>query len=291
MQIDLPDGFILDCACGSGIQLAAYAATLQRPVLGVELAPGAGASERRERSLRCVPHPRYERSMVPQKPRRVWRRHRPQGRFICAWGKTLCNVAFLHLDPARPLQQPNARLGGNAAAVAPCFGSVGAVFEEPALLLDLSPRLTESQRNEVEALDAVWPGIARTWEWTSEAGGALDRLALWLGKVADPSAARRFVRVPASLADRPVVLSIENDPPTIEPKHRSPQRGEHVSILDAALMESGLMLSWLASVAPDDDGRWAFVEGRRPQLHHDRPLRLNSSDGALVQATGKVVHC
>ena len=39
MQIDLPDGFILDCACGSGIQLAAYAATLQRPVLGVELAP------------------------------------------------------------------------------------------------------------------------------------------------------------------------------------------------------------------------------------------------------------
>ena len=50
------------------------------------------------------------------------------------------------------------------------------------------------------------------------------------------------------------------------------------------------MLSWLASVAPDDDGRWAFVEGRRPQLHHDRPLRLNSSDSALVQATGKVVH-
>ena len=33
----LPEGVVLDCACGSGIQLAAYASTLQRPVLGVEL--------------------------------------------------------------------------------------------------------------------------------------------------------------------------------------------------------------------------------------------------------------
>ena len=36
----LPEGCVLDCACGSGIQLAAYAATLQRPVLGVELDHG-----------------------------------------------------------------------------------------------------------------------------------------------------------------------------------------------------------------------------------------------------------
>ena len=36
-QHPISEGWILDCACGSGIQLAAYASTLQRPVLGIEL--------------------------------------------------------------------------------------------------------------------------------------------------------------------------------------------------------------------------------------------------------------
>jgi len=35
----LPEGIVLDCACGSGIQLAAHASVLQRPALGVELDP------------------------------------------------------------------------------------------------------------------------------------------------------------------------------------------------------------------------------------------------------------
>ena len=289
MQIDLPDGFILDCACGSGIQLAAYAATLQRPVLGVELAPErAQASAVNVRSV--ASHTRGASEAWFLKSRIVCGDGTDPKGVLSALGEDASNVAFLHLDPARPRNSRTHALEEMQPPLHRVLGQWAPYFEEPALLLDLSPRLTESQRDEVEALvDAVWPGIARTWEWTSRGRGRVDRLALWLGKVADPSAARRFVRVPASLADRPVVLSIANDPPTIEPKHRSPQRGEHVSILDAALMESGLMLSWLASVAPDDDGRWAFVEGRRPQLHHDRPLRLNSSDSALVQATGKVV--
>ena len=33
-------GGVLDCACGSGIQLAAYGTALQRPLLGVELDEG-----------------------------------------------------------------------------------------------------------------------------------------------------------------------------------------------------------------------------------------------------------
>ena len=32
-------------------------------------------------------------------------------------------------------------------------------------------------------------------------------------------------------------------------------------------MESGLMGEWLDRVAPSQEGRWASVEGRRPQLH------------------------
>ena len=36
-QFELPPGMVLDCACGSGIQLAAYASRLKRPALGIEL--------------------------------------------------------------------------------------------------------------------------------------------------------------------------------------------------------------------------------------------------------------
>ena len=36
--------------------------------------------------------------------------------------------------------------------------------------------------------------------------------------------------------------------------------------------------------------RWASVEGRRPQMHHEHPLRLGDErNGLLVQATGRVV--
>ena len=45
----LEEGWILDPACGSGIQLAAYATVLQRPVLGVELDPDRA----RARGLIC----------------------------------------------------------------------------------------------------------------------------------------------------------------------------------------------------------------------------------------------
>ena len=33
----IPEGNILDCACGSGIQIAAYSAIFKRPALGIEL--------------------------------------------------------------------------------------------------------------------------------------------------------------------------------------------------------------------------------------------------------------
>ncbi len=36
-EYQLPEGVILDCACGSGIQIAAYSEILKRPIVGVEL--------------------------------------------------------------------------------------------------------------------------------------------------------------------------------------------------------------------------------------------------------------
>jgi len=38
-NIQIPEGHILDCACGSGIQIAAYSAIFKRPALGIELNP------------------------------------------------------------------------------------------------------------------------------------------------------------------------------------------------------------------------------------------------------------
>ena len=68
-----------------------------------------------------------------------------------------------------------------------------------------------------------------------------------------------------------------------------PKRGEYVSLLDAALVESGLISAWLSNVSKETRFRWGTVEGRRPQLHHDHPLRLSEEDQWMVQATGRVV--
>ena len=52
----------------------------------------------------------------------------------------------------------------------------------PALLLDLSPRLSKKQRLEIDKiLDDLAPGVDRTWEWLSQGGGRIDRLSVWVG--------------------------------------------------------------------------------------------------------------
>ena len=289
----LPEGVVLDCACGSGIQLAAYASTLQRPVLGVEL------DEERARAsavnLQTV-------ASHAQANQAAWFLGSsvvagdgcdPQG-VLSALETDAPAVAFLHLDPARPrnsrthaLEEMQPPLHTVLESWAPHFAPSP---EGPAVLLDLSPRLTSSQRAEVEEIvEAVWPGIAKTWEWTSRGRGRVDRLALWLGGLASEGVARRFVRVPASLADLPLMLSTNDGETALVPRHHPPKRGEHVSILDAALVESGLATAWFNRIGGDGNHRWAFIEGRRPQVHHDNVLQFEGQDEWLVQATGRVV--
>ena len=290
---ELPPGLVLDCACGSGIQLAAYGAALKRPLLGVEL-----AHERAQASAMNVQtvakHMRSDEDAWYVESHIISGDGTDAEGVMAALHKPDMGIAFLHLDPARPrnsrthaLEEMQPPLHRVLASWAPYFSKTSGA---PSLLLDLSPRLTAVQRTEVESIvDETWPGIARTWEWTSRGRGRVDRLALWLGGVADAHTTRRFIRVPASLADAPVILRSKAQPSTPEARHHPPKRGEQVSILDAALMESGLMQEWLERVVPSEQGRWAFVEGRRPQLHHDHPLQLEAEDLGLVQATGRVV--
>ena len=295
---DLPEGLIVDCACGSGLQLAAHASILQRPALGIEL-----SGQRAQASAKNM-------QIVARQLKAESKRWFRESRILAGDGTDAFGalsalnsqngapVALLHLDPARPRNSRTHGLDEMQPNLDTVFTAWRPYFAEhprgPALLLDLSPRLTGQQRDEVEALvDNVWPDLERTWVWTSRGRGRVDRLALWLGAASSQGVARRFVRIPPRLGDDALVLSTESksDEETLpQPNVNPPKRGEYVSILDAALIESGLVSTWLKGVSRETMTRWASVDGRRPQVHHDHPLRLEQrGDSQLVQATGRVV--
>lgn len=282
----LPDGIILDPACGSGIQLAAYCAMIGKKGVGIELDEStahAANSNLKRISMQGFNSALYESSI-----------------FIGdgTIGKPELKVAMLHLDPARPR---NSRTHG-LDEMAPKLPNIFTAWKDnlslgergPAILLDLSPRLIESQRNEVEAIvDQFWPDIGKTWVWTSRGRGRIDRLSLWIGQLSSPGVSRRYVRIPPDIKDKPLV--IDGDFQQFSPHRRPPRKGEYVTILDSALVESGLAEEFLKSALPDDEITWSVTEGRRPQIHHPTPFDFESkSQKLLIQATGrivKLVHC
>ena len=302
-ELELPDGYILDCACGSGIQLGAHLALLQRPGIGVEL--NVKRAQASAVNLQAIAKYRNEEGLERMQKTRIVAGDGRDGATVCA---TLADhfklddypsIALLHLDPARPRNSRTHGLDEMAPRLDEVFKGWVPYLSEgkngPALLLDLSPRLTHAQRIEVEALvDEVWSGIARTWVWTSRGRGRVDRLALWLGSAASQGIARRFVRIPPEITEDAYVISggiaLEQGNGIPTPVRQPPRRGERVSILDAALVESGMADSWLSRVTKSEHINWGVVEGRRPQIHHQHPLRLEQkNDRMLVQATGRVV--
>lgn len=285
----LSEGWLVDCACGSGIQLAAYASTLHRPVLGIEL--DASRAQASAVNLNTIAgHQGSTQNSWFTNSRILSGDGTDAGGALHAASDT-GTIAFLHLDPARPrnsrthaIEEMQPPLHEVLTAWKPHFTS------KPSFLLDLSPRLTQEQRDEVEGLvQTLWPGLEHTWEWTSRGRGRVDRLAMWAGGVASIGVARRFVRVPPSLSERALVLSEQTKSSELTQLLHPPKRGEYVSIIDAALVESGLASTWLAGVSKETAFRWATLAGRRPQVHHDHPLRLDQQQTMLVQATGRVV--
>ena len=302
-QLSLPEGYILDCACGSGIQLGAHMALLQRPGIGVEL--DQMRAQASAVNLQSIARYRNEMDTERMQKTRIIAGDGRDGATVCAAMadhlklEYFPNIALLHLDPARPRNSRTHGLEEMAPRLDEVFNGWAPYLTEgesgPALLLDLSPRLTHDQRLEVETMvDAVWKGIHRTWVWTSRGRGRVDRLALWLGGAATAGIARRFVRIPPSITQEAHVVSggmrIHSGDGLPTPVLSPPRRGERVSILDAALVESGLADDWLKTVTKSEHVSWGVVEGRRPQIHHQHPLHLeNPMDKMLVQATGRVV--
>ncbi len=280
-KCNIPKGLILDPACGSGIQLAAYCAMLGRVGLGIEMHEQTAIAA--NANLRRVADHGFSDCLLDSS--------------IVVGDGTVGSpsqkFAMLHLDPARPR---NSRTHG-LDEMRPKLPEIFDAWKDslihgergPAILLDLSPRLDSSLRKQVEEIvESFWPGIGKTWVWTSRGKGRVDRLALWVGQLSTPGISRRFVRIPPDLKLKPLI--IEGDEIEIAGHRRPPRKGEYVSILDAALVESRLVMKYLESVASNQEIIWSVVDGRRPQIHHPRAMEFSDNQQKLlVQATGKVV--
>jgi hypothetical protein len=71
---------------------------------------------------------------------------------------------------------------------------------------------------------------------------------------------------------------------------RVPKRGEFVSIIDSALVESGMAEDWLESLNIGEEYVWASATGRRPTIFHPKKLNnIPSGSEILLQCSGKIV--
>ena len=291
-QFDLPKGMLLDCACGSGIQLAAYASRLKQAALGVEL-------DRNRAIASCLNLNTVARHYASFD--QGWHRRSlvvsgdgtASEDIASNIGLDANSIAVLMLDPARPrnsrthsLDEMQPNLPNVFEAWKPYLASTS---RGPCIVLDLSPRLTQELRDGVESIvDFFWPGIERTWTWMSRGGGRVDRLELWLGGVATPNISKRFVRLSRTFGGEDTIIEQHESIPSHRHGLNTPRRNEWVTILDAALVESGLVDAWLGEqLSTAEDVRWAESSPRRPRIHHNGPLKDDSHP--FVVASGRVV--
>jgi len=291
----LPAGVILDAAAGSGLQLVAYSQELKRPALGIE-ADGNIA-------VLCAAnmHINSDEGDLQRSMDRViigdgsdaegaiteyWNSLREAGT------RAHPPIAMLHLDPARPLDAQNHDVDEMQPAIGPVLSSWGEHLQSgprgPAVLLDLSPRLGEDQQGMIEAIVGItFPGVSRTWEWLSQGGGRVDRLSLWIGALSSKKS-HRCVR----MGTKNVLAVIEGTPSESEVARMSspPPFGAWMTIVDPALVHSGLQEAWLEVALREGGGHsWLRLDGRRPLLIHTDPLNDSEDVDGFVVASGEIV--
>ena len=282
---EIPPGVVLDPACGSAIQLSALCSVLNRPGLGIELS-GAVAPLAAINLERCA----------------VWAGQEWGGTSRVLWGDGIVAdsilqtyhqsigvsspIALLHIDPARPqnaqqhtLDEMQPRLDQLLSAWAPFLARL------PALILDLSPRLSDAQRMEVEAIvSSIWGDVSHTWQWMTQGRGRVDRLSLWVGSCSD-SQPNRLVRL--SKDGGVSILSGIQEVPNVEIKPIVV--GQFLTIVDPCLIASGLAESWRNSAMGAGDSRWMKLTGRRPVLIGENAISEQTDVRDFVQITGRVV--
>ena len=292
---DLPAGIILDAAVGSGAQLIALANELRRPSLGIELDGNiavlcaanmhlASSAEDTQKTLNRVI---------------IGDSCDAEGAITTYWNSLMKSgirahppIAMLHLDPARPRDAQNHHVDEMEPSLMSVLKSWNEYLQTgprgPAILLDLSPRLGEEQQDMIEAIvETIFPGVPRTWEWLSQGGGRVDRLSLWIGAISSKEE-RRCIR----MGTKNIIAMIEGRKSysKIEILSRPPPYGAYISVIDPALIQSGLQEKWISKAVQKNSGySWLRIEGRRPLLIHTDPLIDNDEINGFVVSTGKIV--
>ena len=284
-SISLPPGVILDPACGSATQLAAICTLLKRPGLGVELS-GASAPLA---AINLENTGTWSDGDWAETSRILWGDGTAADSILQSYHQSIgatTPVALLHVDPARPqdaqqhtLDEMQPRIDQLLSAWAPFLSS------EPALILDLSPRLSDAQRIQMDDIvSSIWNDIPRTWQWMTQGRGRIDRLSLWVGPAAD-SHPHRLVRLSSngelSLLSGGPVNSVVGEPQI--------EVGNHLTIVDPSLVASGLTESWRSLAVTNGSSDWLKLTGRRPKFISSEPILNHNEVRDFIQITGEIV--
>ena len=294
-SFDLPAGVILDAAVGSGTQLIALANELKRPALGVELDGNIAvlcAANMHSASDAEEIHRTLNRVIIGDSSD-------AEGAITTYWNSLMKSgirahppIAMLHLDPARPRDAQNHHVDEMKPSLMSVLKSWNEYLQTgprgPAVLLDLSPRLGEEQQGMIEAMvETVFPGIPKTWEWLSQGGGRVDRLSLWIGAISSKDEGRCI-----RMGTKNIIAKIEGKKKNskVEILSKPPPFGAYISIIDPALIQSGLQEKWLSKMVKEGTGHsWLRIDGRRPLLIHTDPLIDDDSINGFVVSTGEIV--
>ena len=281
----IPQGVLLDPACGSAIQLAALCSVLNRPGLGIELS-GAAAPLAAINLERCAT---WKGQGWGDSSRILWGDGVVADSILQTYHQSVgatSPIALLHIDPARPqnaqqhtLDEMQPRLDQLLSAWAPFLA------RQPALILDLSPRLSDAQRLEVEEIvSSIWGDVPRTWQWMTQGRGRIDRLSLWVGLTSD-SQPNRLVRLSkdggVSLLTGIQEHSVVESGPVVI--------GQFLTIVDPCLVSSGLAESWRQHAVKGKNSSWMKLTGRRPALVSSDAISDEKIVSDFVQISGRVV--
>ncbi len=294
---DLPPGLILDPAVGSGIHLASICIATNRVGLGIELdeeaARFSAANMNRLLAKGKDPGRMAHRILIGDGVDSLGALSTLHSSLESAGIASTPPIAMLHVDPARPLDAQNHTLDEMAPPLRPLLESwlpqMAIDDRGPALLLDLSPRLSKKQRAEVDKiLDDLAPGVDRTWEWLSQGGGRVDRLSVWVGPLASTEKFRSIRMGPSSVES--IVSSSEQSLFISEKKTMPPSFDNWVVIVDPSIVESRLHVEWLNTHLDGIyDPFWQRANLRRPVLVSKSPPPQTLISDPFVVAVGRVV--
>ena len=278
-NIDLGDGFILDLACGSGIQLAAYSFQLNKPCIGIEINPER--AEIAKKSLNLILNndsAKHSKIIIGNSLKKEEIKLDSEIRF-----------SLIHLDPARPTDIQSHTISEMQPPPIETLNLwKNLLIEKGGIILDLSPRLSITQcKNLQNELAEILPNYEQTWEWSSQGRGRVDRLSVWLGNVASKNNASRYVRNHPQNIEKSIIVEANKLPwDYIDLKLGDIEVniGDYISIIDPALISSGLEDFWLKS--QKFEGAWIRKNGRRPLFVHSQKINHSRKSGDLIFESG-----